>query len=674
VKAALKALNIDDKKYQPRNILSKISDAKDKLITPQEYPSSDYLTTIIKRVYEQYQATLIANNALDFDDLLFVTVKLFVDVPHVLAKYQEQYHHFLVDEFQDTNTVQYQLVTRLAEARKSIFVVGDSDQSIYKWRGADYRNIGKFREAYPDLTQILLEQNYRSTQTILDAAKAVIKHNPNRVHKDLFTERTGGAKIVIREAYNEQEEATQIVGQITKGVAEGRKLGDYAIMYRTNAQSRVLEDAFVRGGMPYRIVGAQRFYGRREIKDMIAYLRLIHNLRDEVSFRRVVNVPTRGVGKKTLADLLDWGASLGLQGGEAVIALATQPTITHPFKGRALSALTRFGNLLNGWTMARESLPVADLLDKVLEQINFKQHLDDGTDEGRDRWQNVMEFRGVANAGEGVTLVEFLEQVALVADADTVEETANAPTLLTLHASKGLEFPVVFIAGIEEKILPHSRSLEDGDQMAEERRLFYVGLTRAKDKLYLSYAFRRSLYGMSDTAVPSRFLGEIPSEVVLGGNSLVGRHAATVGRASEWSWDNGGRAYGASGTTQKRGGGVGSRGSQGAYGGARGSRHRPSRASQRSSGLPAPKKKAMPKKNLPPAREAAQQAARRKMAENRPKATQQYKSGQTVRHAKFGEGMVIESKLVGNDEEVTVAFSEVGIKRLAASFAKLDIV
>ncbi len=673
VKSALKELNLDDKKFQPNRMLSQISSAKDKLIGPSEYTSTDYTSTVVKRIYEQYQATLVANNAMDFDDLLFNTVRLFREAPHILAKYQQQYQHFLVDEFQDTNTVQYELITMLASAGRSIFAVGDPDQSIYKWRGADYHNIERFRTAYPDLQQVLLEQNYRSTQTILNAANAVIQRNPNRVHKELFTERTGGPKIVISEAYNENEEAEQIVRQIALGVVEGRQPGDYAVMYRTNAQSRVIEEAFLRAGTPYRLVGAQRFYGRREIKDTIAYLRLIHNLRDEVSFRRIVNVPTRGVGKKTLSDLLAWGNQRGLQGGEAVLAVATQPDIAHPFKGRALTALTRFGNLLNGWLMARESLSVTELLDKIVDQTGFKAHLDDGTDEGKERWQNVMEFRGVAGDDAQITLVDFLEQVALVADADTVAENANAPTLLTLHASKGLEFPIVFIAGLEEKILPHSRSLEDGEEMAEERRLFYVGLTRAEDKIYLSHAFRRSLYGMSDVSTPSRFLADIPDELVLGGNKAAGRREEATSRMSSWDWDSGsnrnetrGRGYGSSGTSVGSSNSVGSRGAQGAYGSPRGSRRRSMDSNYRASRPFAPSKKAVPKKHLPKPN-AARPEARRNIE-------QKHKSGQKVRHSKFGDGMVIESKVTGTDEEVTVAFAEHGIKRLAASFAKLEIV
>ena len=670
-KAALKELDIDPKRFSPMSLLSKISDAKDKLISPEMYQSADYASTIVKRVYEQYQATLVANNAMDFDDLLLMTVRLFDDVPEVLQKYQQQYHHLLVDEFQDTNSVQYSLLTRLAGHHRNLFVVGDSDQSIYKWRGADYRNIQRFREQFTDHQQVLLEQNYRSTQLILDAAKAVIQHNPNRVHKDLFTTRPGGPKIVIREAYNETEEAQQIVDQIATGTLEGREPGDYAVMYRTNAQSRVLEEAFLRRGLPYKLVGAQKFYGRREVKDIIAYLRLIHNLRDEVSFKRIINVPRRSLGTKSVQSLLDWGANLGLQGGEAVVALATRDNLTHPFKGRALSSLLRFGNLLNGWLMMREQASVGDILERVLEQTNYRDYIDDGTDEGADRWANVMEFRGVATDDPEIKLPEFLEQVALVADADTVDQSANAPTLLTLHSSKGLEFPIVFIAGCEEKILPHSRSLEDGEEMAEERRLFYVGLTRAKDKIYLSHAFRRTIYGMSEVAQASRFLSDIPTELVYGGNQLAGRKQQAVERMSEWSWDR-------EASSQRSGSPAGSRGSSASYSyQPRGSRRRsmdnkyrdtkPFRPTNKTvRKVDAQRQAAPPSKNLPRPRHLE--------ADDEKKVVQQFKTGMAVRHGKFGEGLVIESKLIGNDEEVTIAFKEHGIKRLAASFAKLEVV
>ncbi len=655
IKSALKELNLDDKRFQPSKMLNSISGAKDKMITPDFYEASDYMSTVIKRIYDQYQRTLVANNAMDFDDLLLNTVRLFDLVPEVLAKYQQQYQHILVDEFQDTNSVQYGLLTRLAGQHKNLFVVGDSDQSIYKWRGADFRNIQKFRDEYPSAKQILLEQNYRSTQLVLDAAMAVIEKNPERVHKQLFTDRSGGAQIVMREAYNENEEAEQIVRTVAGENRRGRRsYGDFAVMYRTNAQSRALEEAFIREGVPYKLIGATKFYGRREVRDIIAYLRVVHNLRDEVSLRRIINVPTRGIGAKTIEKLLAWGNQLDVQAGEAVIKLATDPTIALPFKGRALASLMRFGTMLNGWVRARDEITVGELVQRILDETNYKSYIDDGTDEGTDRWENVKELLGVAKDAGEIALTEFLENVALVADVDDLEGGSNSVTMLTLHASKGLEFPVVFITGLEEGIMPHSRSMTDAEEMAEERRLFYVGLTRAEDQLFLSHTLRRSLYGMSEMSTPSRFLGDIPSNLVEGGNKLSERHAAAQNRA--WSWDQ-------SATTQPK---RATSSTYGSYG--KRSDFAEKRAAQKAArGSWESQKSAMSQRDLPKPRHLSEDR-------DTPTVAAQYKSGQRVKHAKFGEGIVIESKITRNDEEVAIAFSEHGIKRLSASFAKLEVI
>ncbi|MCA9931877.1 MAG: UvrD-helicase domain-containing protein, partial [Anaerolineales bacterium] len=489
VKQALADLNLDDKKFPVNKMLNGISNAKNELITPDIYTATNYIAEVTKRVYARYQEILHANNAMDFDDLLMNVVHLFDQQPQVLQKYQQKYQHILVDEFQDTNTAQYGLLQRIAAAHANILVVGDSDQSIYKWRGADYRNINKFRESYPEAEVILLEQNYRSTQIILDAAKAVILHNPNRVHKDLFTERQGGEKLVLRETYDEQEEAEKIVNDIEKLLLNGRSLNDCAVMYRTNAQSRVLEEMFMRTTIPYRLVGATQFYKRREVKDIIAYLRLIHNPLDSVSFNRVINTPTRGIGAKTQQTLVTWAQANGRQPAEALIRLATDPDVQHPFRSRALNALTDFGRMLHAWVTVSDSAAVSELMDLVLSQTEYHLYITNSArdeDEARDRWDNVMELRNVAVTGGSATLTEFLEQVALVSETDNLEENPNAVTLLTLHAAKGLEYPIVFLCGLEDGILPHSRSLEDAEALAEERRLFYVGLTRAKDRVYLS--------------------------------------------------------------------------------------------------------------------------------------------------------------------------------------------
>ena len=658
VKQALKDLNLDDKKFPVNKMLNGISSAKNELITAEMYAAGNYIAEVTKRVYGRYQQVLMANNGMDFDDLLMNAVLLFDQRPDVLQKYQERYRHILVDEFQDTNTAQYGLLQRLAGGHGNIFAVGDSDQSIYKWRGADYRNINKFREMYPNSETILLEQNYRSTQIILDVAKAVIKQNKNRVHKELFTTREGGDKITVREVYDEREEADVILGQIQNMRLTGYSPGEMAVMYRTNAQSRVLEEAFIRANMPYKLVGATQFYKRREVKDVIAYLRLVHNPLDSVSFSRVINTPTRGIGAKTQQKLQEWAFFNEMSPSEAVVRLATDPEIQHPFNGRALNALSNFGNMLNAWLTIRDSATVGDLLDLILEQIAYRdsiEHSAKDVDEARDRWANVMELRGVALMGSELTLSEFLEQVALVSETDDLEDDPKATTLLTLHAAKGLEFPVVFLTGLEDGVLPHSRSMEDSESMAEERRLFYVGITRAKDQLFITHAFRRTFYGETEVAIPSRFLQEIPQELAEGGNAKQ-RRETTTQRASSWNWS--------SQQNKKSNNSWQSRQSRGS------GRKRPS----------------TPKRTVTPYKPSVTKPSQPQINKNLPKPRYEeddfepagpqvakYKTGQKVRHAKFGEGTVIESKLIGNDEEVSVAFSDVGIKRLAASFAKLEI-
>ncbi len=642
IKQALKDLNLDDKKFPPYKMLNGISNAKNELITPELYAASNYISEITRRVYTQYQALLQANNAMDFDDLLMNTVLLFNERADILQQYQQRYEQILVDEFQDTNTTQYTFLKMLAAGHNHIFAVGDSDQSIYKWRGADFRNIQRFREQYPDAQQILLEQNYRSTQIILDAAKAVIKRNPARVHKELFTLRQGGKKIILREAYNEQEEAQFVLDAIESLILEGYSGGEMAVMYRTNAQSRVLEECFLRVGLPYRVVGATEFYKRREVKDTIAYLRLVHNPSDAVSLGRVLNTPPRGIGAKTRQGLLDWAALNGWQPAEALLRLSRDADIQHPFNSRALKPLTRFGDLLSAWTNLRDQVSAGDLLDVILEQTGYRSYVDDGTQEGEDRWNNVMEFRNVAYENREMELGEFLEQVALVSETDNLEDAPNATTLLTLHAAKGLEFPIVFLTGLEDGLLPHSRSLEDGEELAEERRLFYVGITRAKDQVYISHAFRRTYFGDTSVSVPSRFLGDIPEDL-MEGNGAAKRRQQSISRASTWSsgWSN------KRSTTSRSV----SPGNESGYG-----------------RIPPTPPHEPDHSQLPRPRYLEQDAQQERAA------GPQYRSGQRVRHAKFGEGMVIETKMTGNDEEVVVAFAELGVKRLIASFARLEMV
>jgi DNA helicase-2/ATP-dependent DNA helicase PcrA len=466
--------------------------------------------------------------------------------------------------------------------------VADEDQSIYAWRGADYRNIRRLRDDHPDLLTILLEENYRSTQTILDAAQAVIRRNPDRTDKALFTQRGTGPKIAVREAYDQDDEARFVIDTIAGMVAqEGISPGDCAVMYRTNAQSRALEDAFIRAGLPYRLVGATRFYARREIKDVIAFLRVIHNPADSVSMARVINVPPRGIGQKTMAVLEEVARRRDAPIYEVLQAPPSE------LGTRAQRALASFLEYLERWISVREVISVAQLIDRVLLDTGYADYLRDGTDEGEDRWANVLELRNVAADFEDMTLADFLAEVALVSDVDDLSEEVDAPTLLTLHSAKGLEFPVVFITGLEEGLLPHSRSFDDPDQMAEERRLMYVGLTRARDQVYLSYAFIRTRYGESEPSIPSSFLEDIPVHLVQGrwGRSTRdSRHAAAV----------------------------------------------------------------QPSLRVGPVKP-------------------RFRAGQRVRHSAFGEGLVIQSRVDGADEIVTVSFEGFGLKRLMADLAPLEL-
>jgi DNA helicase-2/ATP-dependent DNA helicase PcrA len=601
IKQVLKDLGLDDKQYRPRAVHGAISRAKNELVPPQAYDTGTYYGEVVKRIYERYQALLATNGGLDFDDLLMKTVQTFAQNPDVRTRYQERYHHVLVDEFQDTNQAQYTLLRQLSGTHHNLFCVADEDQSIYAWRGADYRNIRRLRDDHPDLLTILLEENYRSTQTILDAAHAVIRHNPDRTEKSLFTRRGQGPEIAVHEAYDQDDEAEFVVDTITRLARERVRYGDCAVMYRTNAQSRALEDAFIRAGMPYRLVGATRFYARREIKDIVAFLRLIHNPGEGVSMARVINVPPRGIGQKTVSALESAAQERGVSVYEVMHDLPDA------LGTRAQRAVAAFLEMLEGWLAAGEHLTVAQLIDRVVEDARYADYLRDGTEEGEERWANVLELRNVAAEYAETTLTEFLADVALVSDVDNLSDDVDAPTLLTLHSAKGLEFPVVFITGLEDGLLPHSRSFDEPDQMAEERRLMYVGLTRAKDQLYLTRAFRRTRYGESDPSAPSRFLDDIPPQLT-GGARREGRRSGGAR----------GEGYVKTQTQWNRGAGY----------------------------TPG---------NLPS-----------------PVSTPQFCAGQRVRHATFGEGLVIESRVDRDGEMVTVAFEDMGLKRLMAGLANLE--
>jgi DNA helicase-2/ATP-dependent DNA helicase PcrA len=534
VKAVIRELNINEKLYRPPSVHGAISRAKNELIGLEEYPTTTYRDEIVKRVYVEYQKRLIASNAVDFDDLLMYTARLLEDNPTVRDKYAQRFRHVLVDEFQDTNLAQYALVRQLASFNKNIFVVGDPDQSIYAWRGADWRNVQRFEQDFPEAQTILLEQNYRSRQNILNAAMGVIDRALNRKRKKLFTERGEGEKIFFYEAPDDYAEAAFVVDTIAQLVASRQfEPGDCAVMYRTNAMSRLIEEAFLQARLPYRLVGAQRFYGRREVKDVIAFLRLIHNPADEASLDRIINVPPRGIGDKTLTTLHLVARQNNIQPGFVLMDLArgAESPYWASFAGRASLSLADFGGMLASWRTAALSLTTSELFDRVLSDLNYKEYIDDDSEEGVDRWENVEELRRLAVEYSTRSLDEFLENVALVSDQDTIAE-GNVPTLLTLHAAKGLEFGAVFIVGLDDGILPHSRSFDEPEGMEEERRLFYVGITRAKERLYLLRAIQRGGRGAAEETYPSRFLDDVPADLLIGrtrsGRSIHGRAPETL--------------------------------------------------------------------------------------------------------------------------------------------------
>jgi DNA helicase-2/ATP-dependent DNA helicase PcrA len=601
VKQIVKDLNLDDKRFRPAGMHASISRAKNELILADDFPVLTYRDEVVKRIYQRYQQVLLSSNAVDFDDLLLWTAILLDEQSSIRNKYARRYEHVLVDEFQDTNMAQYTLLKHLASFHQNIFVVGDVDQSIYRWRGADYRNVLRFEDDYPAAQVILLEQNYRSTQNILDIAMAVIDRNVNRKPKKLFTDRGQGQKALLKEMYDDREEATFVVDTIAKIVVDnGVQPGDFAVMYRTNAQSRVLEEAFLAANLRYKLVGAQRFYGRREIKDIIAYLRVVHNPKDEISLFRVINIPTRGIGNKTIISLRTLALQEHIPPGELLLDLGKegQSHYQDRFPIRAAAALSRFGGMLFKWAQLRDQENPLRLMDQILDDVDYRPYIDDGTDEGRDRWENVMELRRLASEYRDLPLESFLEAVALVSDQDTLDASANVPTLLTLHAAKGLEYPIVFIVGLNEGTLPHIRSFDDPEAMQEECRLLYVGVTRAKDQLYLLHTLNRYTYGYSEPAMPSRFLNDIPDRVLDAGYSDPSGVYSSSPRFRPEKWET-------TGST--------------------------------------------------------------------PVIHRVYDPGMKVEHSIWGDGLVLNSKIEDDDEIVDVFFESVGLKKVVASIAKLEL-
>ena len=521
LKKAFQRANIEPKKFSPSAVLSAISGAKAQLLSVEGFraKAGSYFDEVVLRAYEEYQGFLYANQAVDFDDLLMRTTQLFRDHSEVLERYQERYLHLMVDEFQDTNIAQYTLAKQIAGKWRNFAVVGDPDQSIYGWRHADIRNILNFQTDFPDAETVLLEENYRSTANILSAASEVISGNQKRVEKRLVSTISGDSPVWVYEAYDEEEEAAWVVEEVDRLRKKGElKYGDAAVAYRVNAQSRALEEACIRHGVPYRLVGALKFYQRREIKDVIAYLRVLSNPADDVSMERVVNVPPRGIGQKSVDELTRWARTLGVSMRKALDILAEDPSTETAIPKAGQAALERLGLLMKELQEASQTMEVAEFLDLVLDRTRYRSYLLDDIEEGEDRWDNVRELRTVAADFAGVDPSEglnaFLEQVALVSDVDNADDAGDGITLITLHQAKGLEFHTVFMVGMEEGMLPHMRSFDDPASMEEERRLCYVGMTRAKERLYLTRAFRRRVNGSTLPGIPSRFLNDIPRKLL----------------------------------------------------------------------------------------------------------------------------------------------------------------
>ena len=689
--------------FRPGAVLGAISRAKNEMLDPGflSENAANHRERTIARLASRYQDRLRKAHAVDFDDLLLEAVRLFDEAPDVLAKYQEKWRYLHVDEYQDTNRAQYLWVKALAARHHNLCVVGDDDQSIYSWRGADLRNILDFERDWPKTAVVKLEQNYRSTQLILDAAHAVVSRNGARKDKKLWTDNAGGTRIQRFEAYNEEEEAEWIARQVERLVA-GRgsaltrkaddddsrfRARDIAVMYRMNAQSRAIEESFLRYGLRYQLVGGTRFYARREVKDALAYLRILRSDTDSVSFERIINVPARGIGDKTVEVLRAAAAREGGTTWDAIeqAARGELPAIAP----RARSLLADFAALVRRLRSRIGVLALPELLDDVLEASGYRAMLAAGSEDGEERWANLLELRGVTTRYDDLSpedaLDRLLEETALVADQDSYEGDADAVTLITLHAAKGLEFPVVFIAGLEEGLFPHSRALDDEKQLEEERRLAYVGITRAKRRLYLSHAWRRMTWGMGQPTVPSRFLMEIPAELMVG-LQLDGRNDDDL----DLDLVFGARRTSRFGTAVRGGGGgaafrqgSGKPGAPGPGDTFRPTRDLTARREAFAAGAPSGtlRRPALAwdddidadvgSQVTPPARQPAMKPARPIIPGER-----QFRDGDRVRHGRWGDGIVITSKLTRSDEEVTVAFRDpaVGRKQMLVSLANLEIV
>ncbi|MGN1420013.1 MAG: ATP-dependent helicase [Eubacterium sp.] len=611
MKQCQKQLGIEDKFINHKSILNEISRAKDSLIDPDEYKatsSNDFRKGKIAQCYELYQKELLKSDAMDFDDIIFNTVKLLKENDDVRELYQTQFKYVMVDEYQDTNHAQYVLTSLLADKYKNICVVGDDDQSIYRFRGATIENILSFEKHYKGAKVIRLEENYRSTQNILDGANAVIANNKNRKGKTLFTRSGAGDRIVLNTAMNESDESTYIADEILKNVKNGRKLSDHAILYRMNAQSRNLEIMLTKMGISHKIIGGHRFFDRKEIKDIISYFAVINNPADNVRLQRIINVPKRAIGDTMVGNIMEIASGLGISAFE-VCERADEFQKT----SRSASKLMGFASMIRDFQKCLEDkMPLTDLLQEILEKTKYLDYLNEDPETYEDRVNNIKELSSMfvkyQDESDDPQLSEFLEDVALISDIDSYNEDEDSVVLMTLHSAKGLEFPIVFIPGMEEGIFPGSQSMYSEEELEEERRLAYVGITRAKEKLYLVNAQQRMLYGTTSRNMPSRFIREIPSDVIEDVSTRV--HSTNVSRFASLK-----------------------------------TAHAPTSSSAHKFG------------------QAGNVSAQ-------PHAD--YKVGDTVVHKSFGTGTILSLQPMGNDTLMEVAFDKAGTKKMMANFARLE--
>ena len=634
VKDVLKEMDLDDKTFSPRDVLSVISRAKDELLSPQEFSkkwagSGDWKRERIAKIYARYDRILCEANALDFDDLILHTVRLLKNETDVREYYQHKFRYILIDEYQDTNRMQYELVRLLADGHHNICVVGDDDQSIYRFRGADITNILNFEKEYRGTRTIRLEQNYRSTQNILDAANAVIKNNVGRKGKTLWTDAGGGDKVTVKTAFNEQDEANYVVSSMMSDFSRGRNWRDNAVLYRMNAQSNALEYALKRNGIPYQVVGGMKFFERAEVKDMLAYLALINNPSDDLRLRRIINTPVRGIGGASIERVQQLSMERGTPMMDVLRTAGNYPVLKN-----AAGKLEKFAAIIDALREAADSMELSDFYDLVCEQSGYVRALEEKGDmESRGRLENVQELKSnivafLSNEPEDATLAGFLNEIALYTDLDSTSGD-NCVTLMTMHSAKGLEFPSVYVVGMEEGIFPGNRAISDEEELEEERRLCYVAMTRAKEKLTLTNARQRMLFGRTTPNAPSRFLNEIPEENI---NWLSKPSAERHSRFDEDYADG----YGSFGRSSGFGGygGYGSRSAADGFSGA------PAHQTRTKSVPSAAEKKQVSKLALPLA------------------------AGDQVNHKTFGDGMVISVTPMGGDALLEVAFEQVGTKKL----------